>query len=195
MALADIISKITSDAEDEAARILADAREQAEAITAEAEAAAEQHRTVTLARAEADAQREADRIVVSARLAARDAALRQRGQLVDETLATAAEKIAAASPTEYASFLARRIARVAKGGETLRLGSADTALGPAIVEALRMIAPGLDLRLADEPAAFERGALVEGDRVRADLSLHALIEEYRDDLELAVAAVLFPEEA
>ena len=63
------------------------------------------------------------------------------------------------------------------------------------VGALLMIAPGLALGLSDDPAPFERGALIEGARVRADLSLDTIIGERREELELAVASVLFGEGA
>ena len=58
-----------------------------------------------------------------------------------------------------------------------------------------MNAPGLALQVSTEPAPFERGVLVEGDRVRTDLSLTAIVEERRDELELVAAEVLFGEGA
>jgi vacuolar-type H+-ATPase subunit E/Vma4 len=195
VALADIISKIRSDAELEAAQLLDSAQRRADTIDAAARADADGHRKAVLARAESDARREADRIVVSARLVARDAALTQRRTLVDEVLQLTTGALAAAPDAEYATFLARRIAEVARGGEVLRFGAADLARADSIVEALRMIAPGLDLSVASDAAPFERGALIEGDRVRADLSLAAIVEERRDELELVVATALFTEEA
>ena len=195
MALADIITKIRADADDEAGRILAAAQTRAAEIVERAEQRAGEQRAATLAEADTDARREADRIVVSARLAARDEALARRRELVDTALQRAAETLAALSDIEYAAFLSRRIASVARGGETVRFGSADLARAETVLEALRMNTPGLTLAVADEPAPFERGALVEGSRVRADLSLTAIVEERRDELELAVAEVLFGEGA
>ncbi|HSK48513.1 MAG TPA: V-type ATP synthase subunit E [Coriobacteriia bacterium] len=195
MALADIISRIESDAEVEAARITEAAQKRAAEIVAEAQRRAEAHHDSSLAEADTAAHREADRIVVSARLKARDEALVQRRALVDVALTQTADALAAAPADEYARFLAERVARVARGGETLRFGSADSARADAVVDALRVVAPGLSLTVSSEPAPFARGALVEGSRVRADLSLNAIVEERRDELELVIASVLFAEEA
>jgi vacuolar-type H+-ATPase subunit E/Vma4 len=195
VALADIINKIRADADEEAGRILEVAESRAGDIVAAAEQRAEEHRASTLAEAETSAQREADRIVVSARLEARDAALTARRELMDEALAKTAATLASVSDIEYAGFLARRIAAVARGGETLRFGSADLGRSEAVIESLRMNAPGLVLNVASEPAEFERGVVVEGSRVRADLSLEAIVEERRDELELVAAEVLFGEGA
>lgn len=195
MALADIITKLEADALEEAARIIEAAEQRAAVIQADAERAVEEHRAATLGAADADARREAARIVVSARIEARDGVLVQRRQLIDEVLEAAADRLASAPDRDYATFLARRISHAARGGETLLLGSADSRRSEAVAEALRMIAPGLQLIVATDPAPFERGALIEGDRVRADLSLEAIVEESREELELVVASVLFAEEA
>lgn len=194
MALADIIQKIESDAREEADGIVAVAQERATAFRADAGRRADTYRSEALADAEIRARREADRVVVTARLAARDRALAQRRELVDEALMSAADALAAASDAEYADFLAARIASVARGGETLRMGSADTGRVAAVLAALGKVAPSLAVTVADEPASFERGALVEGKRVRADLSLASIVNEHRDELELIVASALFDEE-
>jgi len=195
VALADIINKIETDAEAESQRILAAAEERAETIKREATQVADGYRATFVENAEAEARREADRIVVSARLAARDEALAKRRLLVDEVLADVARSMASSSDSEYASFLASRVAAVARGGETLHLGTEDVARADAVVEALRLLAPGLSLAVSKTPAPFARGVLLQGDRVRVDLSLGAIVEERRDELELSVASKLFEKEA
>ena len=92
-------------------------------------------------------------------------------------------------------WLAGRIAAVARGGETLSLGTLERGREAAIREELGRIAPELTLPVADTPAPFERGALLQGDRVRADLSLETLVADRRDELELVAAHILFAEEA
>jgi len=195
VALADILTRIEGDTDSEVAEILSAAKERAEAIVAEAGKRADAHRAEVAAAAHVAATREADTIVVNARLAARDAEVTTHRTLLAETLDAAAEALAALPDAEYARFLAGRIAATARGGETLRFGSADAGRAAAVAAELARIAPQLALQVEDEPAPFERGALLEGARVRADLSLAALIHERRDDLEVVVARVLFPEEA
>ena len=161
----------------------------------DAERRAAQHRAEVAATSTAAAAREADTVVVNARLAARDAEVTARRELIGETLTAAADSLAALPDQHYARYLARNIATAARGGETLRFGSADVGRASAVVSVLADIAPGLAVTVADAPAPFERGALLEGDRVRADLSLTALIAERRDELEVVVARTLFDEEA
>ena len=195
MALADIINKIEADACAEADRILAVADARAAEIDADAEARAQAHDEATMAVAQADASREVSRIVVTAKLSARDSALARRHELVDEVLSATADSVAALSDADYATFLARRVIEVARGGETLCMGAMDAGRADAVIEALRMLAPGLNVTLSAEPADFDRGVLVQGDRIRADLSIVTLVRERRDELELAIAAVLFAEGA
>lgn len=193
MALADIVKRIEGDAQSEAAGIIAAAEERAAAIIAAAEAKAAESRDASMADARLAADREASRVVVTAKLTARDATLTARRKVVDEALEATAERLASLPDAEYARFLAARISATARGGETVRLGSADLARKDAVARELASLESGIVI--ADEPAPFERGALVEGSRVRADLSLSAIVDERRDDLELAVASVLFGTEA
>lgn len=195
MALADIIVRIESDADAEAAAIISAAETRAaETLAAareKADALAAQVRTA----AEASAGREAATVVVNARLHARDEAVSAHRALVEEALAAAADGIAALPDERYAAFLAGRIAREARGGETLSFGRLDAGRAAATVAQLKALAPQLNLQVSDGCAPFDRGALLVGDRVRADLSLPALVGERRDELELVVAAVLFREGA
>lgn len=195
MALADIIRKIETDADSEAQALISAAEERATAVMATARQRAEEERDALLARSGAEAEREASRLVAAAKLSSRDEALRQRRMLLDEVLNQTVEALAAMPDAEYATFLAANIIAVARGGESLRLGAADANRAAALTEALRLLAPGLNLQLVTEPAPFDRGALVEGERVRADLSLASLVEERRDQLELTLASVLFSEGA
>jgi len=195
VALADIIARIEADASSEADTLLTAARVRSEELAAAAEATAVSHRAEVMAAAERDAARAADTIVVTARLAARDRAVGARRGLVGEALERAVDMLAALPDGRYAEFLAARVAETARGGEMLSVGSADTARRGAIVAAVRSAAPGLEFGVAEQPAPFERGVLLSGDRVRVDLSLTALVIERSDDLELVIVRALFGEEA
>lgn len=195
MALSDIIAKIESDAAAEAARIVSTAEKRAEGIRAAAREKADAYTAEVLAAAKTVAKRESDTVVVNARLRGRDDLVAARRQLVEEALAGAAEAIASLPDDRYAAFLAARIASMARGGETLSFGKLDAAREKAVRAELSRVAPELDLAASAEAAPFDRGALLTGDRVRADLSLQALVEARRDELEMAVAAVLFGEGA
>lgn len=193
MALQDIIERIEGDASAEAGRLLDTAGARADAIREEAEARAAAQTAETLASAGQAARREADTLVVNARLRVRDEELASRRARLDDVLVRVVAALAELPDSEYAEFLAKRIADAGRGGERLLLGAADVSRAPAIAAALARIAPELKLVVTDGAAPFDRGALLVGDRVRANLSLQAIVEERRDDLELVIARVLFGE--
>lgn len=195
MALADIIQRIDTDANAEAAGVVAVAEERAQATLETARATADAATAQTLAAAEHAAKRDADTIVVNARLQARDALVAAKRDLIENALAKGAEAAAALDDDAYAQFLARHIARAAQGGETVLFGSEDMARGVSIMEHVKTLAPELKLVVAEDAAPFGRGALLKGARMRVDLSLPAIVEDRRDELELVVAAVLFGKEA
>jgi vacuolar-type H+-ATPase subunit E/Vma4 len=195
VALADIIARIGSDASTSANAIVAEAEQQAAAIVAAARAEAERDSTQTVAAARAEAERDAGTIVVKARLVARDALVTTQREFIGAALDATAVALAALPDERYVPWLAARIAAVARGGETLSLGTLDRDRKAAVLEELGRIAPTLSLAATDTAAPFERGALLQGDRVRADLSLEAIVADRRDELELVVARVLFAEGA
>lgn len=195
MALADIIARIDTDAAAEAGAIVAAAHERAETTLAAAREKAAAHLAEVTAAAKRDAERDAETIVVNARLAGRDALVSARRALVEETLAAVADKIAGLPDEEYVRFLSSRIAEVARPGETVVFGEQDAPRAASVLDRVAQVAPALQLTASPESAPFARGALLIGPRVRTDLSLSSLVDEHRDRLELVAAAALFGEEA
>lgn len=193
MALADIIARIGSDAQANAAAIVASAQERADEIVAAAQAQAERQSATTLAAAQVSTQRAAETVVVKARLAARDTHVAAQRALIDETLTATAQAVKELPDERYVTWLADRIAAAARGGETLSVGTGDVDRLGAIVTALSQAAPGLALATSDTPAPFARGALLTGDRVSVDLSVDAIVADQRDSLELAISQALFGE--
>lgn len=193
MALADIIARIDADAQGEADAIMADAREQADGIIAEARSRSEREAARTVSRARAVAETDAETIVVKARLAARDSGVARRRELVEQALAATVDRLAALPDSEYVVWLAKRVVAAARGEETLRLGAEDVAREEKLRAEVARLAPELHLARTAEPAAFARGVLLEGDRVRADLSLSTIVNDQRDALELVVARELLGE--
>lgn len=191
MALSDIIERIEANKDAEVARITEAAEARASAVREEADQAAEESSASTIAEAEREAKRETSRIVVSARLGARDEALTSRHVLLDEALLEMERRLAELPDEAYAAFIARQVASLAQGGEQLQLGSADLARREAILGALRELRPDLTLDIDEKPGAFDRGARLVGHRVRADLTLGSLIEERREELESVLVRELF----
>lgn len=195
MALADIIQRIESDARAEAESIVAAAEERAQSLLAAARDRAEASRDETLRAAEQAAKRDADTLIVNARLRARDSLVAAKRELIDTALQSAADAVATQGDEAYADFLARRIVASARGGEAVSFGRADAEHAAAVMERVAKSAPALDLRQGEPAVSVDRGAVLTGSRVRVDLSLPALIDDRRDELESVAAVVLFGEGA
>jgi vacuolar-type H+-ATPase subunit E/Vma4 len=143
-----------------------------------------------------DARRQADAVRASARLRVRDETLAAKQALIEEALEQVAAGLVSLEPSRYAGFIARRIARVARGGEEVLVAAADRkrlAELPAAVEAAAREAgrEGLALRFPDEPAPVAHGVVLRGTRESVDLSVEGLIEAERDRLVERFAAALF----
>lgn len=195
MALADIIARIESDAATEVDAVIATARAKADDTLAEARSLAEAQTADALERARREADTEAAKIVASARLAARDTALSAKRELVAEAVTRCIAAIEALPADAYVALLAGHVARAARGGESVRVGSADAEIRSALTAEVATIAPGLELAWADDPAPFERGALIEGDRVSATVTPASIVEDGRDGIELTISETLFKAEA
>lgn len=196
MALADIVQRIEREGVAEAHAIVSKAQEQADMLVCDAREEAESARGRTLDTAARDARTEAERILASARLDARDRTLTARRALVERVLFAARDAVLAVSDREYADLLARRIVHAAQGGETVLVAAADA---PRLAHRLRAAvtrATDRDLGLvwSGEVADVEHGVVLRGDRMSFDLSVDAAIDERRDELAMLAAEVLLGEE-
>ncbi|MCE5202907.1 MAG: V-type ATP synthase subunit E [Actinomycetia bacterium] len=195
MALSDILERIATDAEGEAARIRAQAEDEAERIRAEARERAEEIVERIVREAERDAARQAETIVASAHLAARNEALAAKGGLLDEALDKLETSVVALPDADYTAFLARRIAQAARGDERVLVAAADRErlAGLARAVSAEAAARGRELALvySDEPAPVPHGVVLEGQRDSVDLSIDGIIDSVRDELEVRLAKALF----
>jgi len=191
VALADIIARIESDADSEARAIVREAEERAELRRAELTEKAREEAARIIERERRASEVEAATIVATARLAARDEALRARRALVEEALSAVVERIERLPAQEFARFLARAIVAEARTGDVVALAAADSGLTDAVRAAVETQAPHLALSWSPEPAAVSRGAVIGSGRTRVEITPRAVVEARRGDLEVAVAAALF----
>jgi len=193
VALVDIISRIESDAKSEGEAIMSAAEEAAEHLVSKARKDASHLSQQRIARAEREAAAEAATVRAGARLAARDTALAERRVLIEETLAGCVAALVGMPDDRYAQFLGERIARSARGGETLRIAAADRdRLASALPAAIAAAAPGLELTYSDAPAdGIEHGVTLLADRSSEDFSIAGIVAERREELSMTVSRVLF----
>lgn len=190
MALSDIIQRIDRDADSEASELLAAAEEQSAAQRASATAAAEAEKTALLAKSKHQSEQDARTMVAAARLRGRDRVLAEKRVLITRALEHAVESIEALDDADYAKVLATGALKVARGGETVHPASADAArLAPVLASALSSV--GLTVTLGEATLELAHGILVQGDRVRAEVSAKAMVDANRSELEALVAEKLF----
>lgn len=193
MALADIIQKIESDAQEQAAAIISDAQIKADNLVVQAQQSAQDHLAKVTAHAETNAKREAHIIAVNGRLESRDIALSTKRTVLDATYEAVKSALIGLSDDEYASVLARKIVVSARGGESVAFGFADTGQAQNILAKVRQLDESIDVQMSAQPAPFEHGALLKGESTSVDLSLETIIEESRRELDPVLAQILFSE--
>jgi vacuolar-type H+-ATPase subunit E/Vma4 len=194
MALVDIIGRIESDAGAEARAVLEGAREHAEALVARAESEAAAAAAETIAAAEREARAEGATLQANARLASRDEALTAKHALVGRVLTEAEARLAALPDDAYTALIADGVARQARGGDAVRIASADRGRLDGLAGAVKQAADrDLGLVFEDEPASLERGVTLAADRVSSEVSPRSLLHARRDHLIAEVAGILFGE--
>jgi len=190
VALADILKRIDRDAEDEANRILLAAERMAEETRARAETAAAARHDAELERAQRQAEDDARTRLATARLRGRDSILAEKRVLIDRVLSRAVERLEALPDADYARLLAREIAAAARGGERVLVAQADAARLSSALPAMLEQA-GADVEVAGQTDSVAHGVVLEGARMRIEISPWAMVVARRAELESAVSEALF----
>lgn len=194
MALQDILDRIGADAAAEADAVVERARAEAEALLSAArDSAAVAHARVVGA-AEKAAARDAGRTVAAARLAARDATLLAKRELAERALEAARDRLLSLDVADYAAWIAARVAAVAVGGETVRVGTAESEKVRAALPAA-FAAAGADVVLDPAVADIDRGVVVLSEGVRAEVSPEAALADAREESLLVTARILFADDS
>ena len=190
MALADILQRIGEDAIVEAQEIVKEAEAAAEAVRSEALERARARTREVVERATAEAQAAARTRLATARLAARDNALTAKRHLVERVLARVVSHLESLPAEEYTAFIVRGVKRIAHSGEAVSIGHGDHGrLGLSLAQALADA--GVDVSVRGTTGAIERGVLIEGDRVKVEVSARSLAASNRERLVEIVSARLF----
>ena len=190
-----ILRHIAEQAEAESGKILEAARQEAGTITALAEKDAARFAEASEAKAEAFRKDAESRLEASLAMQKRQAALRVRGELVNEALANAYESLKNLPAEDYFAFLLRQLEKQVRAAEgCLELNAKDLKRLPADFEAKAAeiaAAAGGSLTLSKEPARIDGGFLLNYGGVVENGSFEAIFEARADELKDAVCAVLF----
>ncbi|MDP2182208.1 MAG: hypothetical protein Q8K99_06535 [Actinomycetota bacterium] len=190
MALADILKRIDRDAEDEANDVLLTAEREAQRLHAEAEATVVADHEREVAHAQAVAQDDARTRIAGARLRGRDRVLGEKRVLIDRVLHRSVESIEKLADDRYATLHAREVARATRGGERILVAEAD---GPRLNATLpaALAAVGVDAELSGTTGDIAHGVLLQGERMRMEISPAAMVDARRAELEALVSKHLF----
>lgn len=191
MALADIVTKIKVDAQTQARLMLDEAQAQAAVLVDEARTKAERESGARLADAEKRAKREANTVMVNARLSARDELLSHKRSIVEDVLAATVGAIRDMDDTSYVQFMAQQIISYARGGERVWPSEADAHRLDSVIKQLGASNLGSAFEVEPGFAPIKSGFMLVGEKTSYDLSHEAIVESHRRELEPLVAASLF----
>ena len=182
----NIVGRILADAETSAAEIKA----QSDAAVAEVMAAANTQAEQVYAQGLKSAKAEVENVLLRGKsmadLEGRKALLTARQSVIDEAFAAAVEQLQKKRKNKdgYAKLLADLAKPHLKDDSAVVVDKADFELiGAALKRAL-----GCDVSSADLPSG---GLVVKSGGIELNLTFTALLRQYREQLEQAVASVLF----
>lgn len=192
-----ILLKIDEDARNAAAQTLEDAKRRSEELAAASQARMDKARAASVASAEVEADALAGRMRRMAELEDRKHILARKRELIAEAFASAREKLRGMEPAALRDFLLRLAMDSAEGGETLFVGEIAPewcdagfvdALNAALAEKGR--AP---VRVAEERRAGVTGLALAREGMEMNLTIEAMLDAVRLDMESEIAGILFPE--
>ncbi len=188
MSKEDIVNRIISDAESEAADILKSASSRAEEIIAAAEKHAFLERNEAEAEVEERAKRYSDGRAAAARLDSAKILLAEKRRVIDEIYARALKKLLALGERETVALMARLLQENAEEGDEI-----VPAEGFKFVPQLMRlpVVSAKKLTLSDGRAKISGGCLLRGKKSDKDLSFSALLKADMEERQAALAAKLF----
>ena len=184
----EIIERILSDAEAEAAEILRSANVRAEEIIAAANARATSERAGAVEEAGARAKRISDGKAASARLDSAKILLAEKRRVIDEIYARALKKLLEMKEKDALKLLERLL--LANAEEDDEIVFAKSFAYAKSVAALPVIKER-KLKISAEYAEIDGGCILRGKLCDKDLSYGALLNADKDEYQAEIAAKLF----
>lgn len=193
-----ILKQLEAEAQAQAGALLQEARTLEGEILSAAEKEVAQILSEGQKKAELQQGEEAQRLETALAARRRRALLKVKGELVQESLDLAYERLKALPEEEYFAFLFQQLEKQAgPGAGILQLNNRDLNRLPGdFNEKIRALGEkkGGSLFLSHEPADIDGGFLLSYGGILENGSLAAIFEARADELKDAVCAVLFAQE-
>lgn len=184
----EIIERILSEAEAEAAEILRSANVRAEEIIAAANARAASERAGVVEEAGARAKRISDGKAASARLDSAKILLAEKRRVIDEIYARALNRLLKMKEAEALKFLEKLLlSHAEEGDEIVFAKNFAYAKGAAALPVIKE----RKLKISGDFAEIEGGCILRGKLCDKDLSYGALLNADKDEYQAEIAAKLF----
>lgn len=184
----EIVNRILSDAETEAAEILRSANERAEGIIAVANERAADERAEAEKEAGGRAKRISEGKAASARLDSAKILLAEKRRVIDEIYARAMKKLLEMKEKDALKLIEKLLVAHAEEGDEIML--AKNFAYAKSVEALPVVKER-KLKISAKYAEIDGGCILRGKLCDKDLSYGALLNADKDEYQAEIAASLF----
>lgn len=193
-----ILDIIAQDAQEAAQKALREAQDRVLTIHEESDMRTAQLKDDTQTRAGAEALQLADRMARLAELEERKEQLTAKRELIDRAFELALDKLRHLPQQEAGNIILSLIRQNAAGDETLMVGSINSSFfTPGFIQKANdvLISLGKPGRLTDSGQKVENvtGLVLKTPQSELYCTMEALLNDKRETLEPAVAAVLFPD--
>lgn len=199
MSLEKILERIEKDAQDEVDRIKKRASAAADEVIKRAQEEAQALRSQALEKAKSEAEQRRERIISTARLDLRKELLAEKQNAIDAAFREAVESLLNMEDEEYLEVVKGMIlSNVQTGDEELILSERDRdRLGEELLEKVNreLTKSGRkgNLTLSQDTYDMLGGFVLRRDNIELNSSFESLFKSFREELELEVSRILFPE--
>lgn len=190
--LEKILEKIEAEGKEKEEKILSDAKEKAGLVISQARKKAEELMTEKKAWAQNEAEKRKTQEKSRGETEGKQLLLKERRSQLDQCFEKAQEAILNLPLPKYEAFFLFWIDQAAKGGEDLILSQGDyERLSRSGF--LKKVSKKKGLTLCEERMPSEGGFLLRKEKAVTNCSLSVLISERKEELEPALAKILFEE--
>ncbi|MHC4148555.1 MAG: V-type ATP synthase subunit E [Planctomycetota bacterium] len=190
-----VIKKILSEANNEAAKIKAEADEKQAAEQTKLAQQLSEYKKQSGILAKKAAEEKKEHLLAAARMDIAKEYLAAKGKMLDEVFEKAREQMQNLRDDEYIQHMTKRMLdAVETGDEEIIVDKNEKRIDQEFIKNInRELGPGFkgNLRLADEKQNLGAGFILRRGKIKTNLSLDVLLERARKELEIELAKELF----
>ncbi|MHC4365162.1 MAG: V-type ATP synthase subunit E [Planctomycetota bacterium] len=190
-----VIKKILSEANNEAAKIKAEADEKQAAQQSKLAQQLSEYKKQSGILAKKAAEEKKEHLLAAARMDIAKEYLAAKGKMLDEVFEKAREQMQNLRDDEYIQHMTKRMLdAVETGDEEIIVDKNEKRIDQEFIKNInRELGPGFkgNLRLADEKQNLGAGFILRRGKIKTNLSLDVLLERARKELEIELAKELF----